>query len=71
MILPVPHFLQEQQTTCVPAAVRMVLAYWGIEIAELELSAFLESQKSGTGVINIDLLATRLNVSISSGALAS
>ncbi|MBI4532151.1 MAG: hypothetical protein HY709_11605 [Candidatus Latescibacteria bacterium] len=39
-----------------PASIRMVLAYWGIERTELELSVLVESDRRGTSVMNIELL---------------
>jgi len=56
-MISLPHFLQEQDKTCVPASVRMVLAYLGIDRSELEISAALASQKDGTSVMNIELLS--------------
>ena len=35
MKLPVPHFRQQLPHTCLPACVRMVLAYWGKEHSEV------------------------------------
>lgn len=56
MILHVPHFLQEQPVSCVPACLRMALAYLGIERTEIELSAISELERRGTNVFNIELL---------------
>ncbi len=39
MKLAVPHFRQTKSYTCLPACVRMVLAYWGHEYSEDELEA--------------------------------
>ncbi len=41
MKLPVPHFRQQLPHTCLPACVRMVLAYWGKEHSEEELAQAL------------------------------
>lgn len=38
MKLAVPHFRQEHPHTCLPACVRMALAYWGKEYSEEELA---------------------------------
>lgn len=38
MRLAVPHLRQQQPHTCLPACVRMVLAYWGKEYTEEELA---------------------------------
>lgn len=67
-ILSVPHLLQEQPASCVPATVRMVLSYLGIERSEFELSVILESEQRGTSILNIDLLENvGLGVSVRSG----
>lgn len=42
-ILNVPHFQQSASHTCVPTCVRMVLAYWGHNYSEAELSAALKT----------------------------
>lgn len=39
MKLAVPHFRQATSYTCLPACVRMVLAYWGYDYSEEELVA--------------------------------
>lgn len=36
-MIHVPAFEQSNQSTCGPASVRMVLAYWGISVSEKEL----------------------------------
>ncbi len=41
MKLPVPHFKQQHSYSCLPACVRMVLAYWGQEHSEEELAQAL------------------------------
>lgn len=38
MRLAVPHFSQQLPHTCLPACVRMILAYWGKEHTEAELA---------------------------------
>lgn len=38
MILPVPHYQQAYNYTCVPACARMILAYFGHEHDEAELA---------------------------------
>lgn len=47
-ILPVPHFQQSDDGYCLPACVRMALAYLGIEKAEPEISKLLGTQEFGT-----------------------
>ena len=41
-------YAQETRVSCVPACVRMVMAYWGIEIDEATLRACCETDRSGT-----------------------
>ncbi len=55
--LNVPHFRQEFNYSCVPACVRMVLAYFGMRHTEQELRDLLETDTHGTKVRN--LLALR------------
>ena len=48
-LLNVPHFQQSGSHTCVPACVRMVLAYWGHAYTEEELvSVFRTVPRLGT-----------------------
>lgn len=47
-ILSVPHFQQSDDGYCLPACVRMTLAYLGIEKPEQEVSKLLGSQEFGT-----------------------
>ena len=54
--LSVPHFTQEHPTSCVSAAVRMALAFLGIERTELQIRNVLEWDDEGTRVLNIDLI---------------
>lgn len=56
MMIHLRHFLQEENKSCVPASVRMVLDALGIERSELEIGAALSSEKEGTSVLNIELL---------------
>ena len=48
MRLEVPCFRQERPYTCVPACLRMVLAYLGDEDAEPELAALCGTSRIGT-----------------------
>ncbi|MDA1193147.1 MAG: peptidase C39 family protein [Candidatus Poribacteria bacterium] len=54
--LAVPHCQQENATTCLPAAVRMVLMFWGIERDEYDLRESLQWDGLGTSVYNVALL---------------
>ena len=51
-MITVPHFAQEMDKTCVPASVRMLLAYLGIERSEREIAALLGATPDGTHVMN-------------------
>ncbi|RMF26161.1 MAG: hypothetical protein D6759_20150 [Chloroflexi bacterium] len=46
--LPIPHFQQSTDGYCLPACVRMVLAYLQIERSEAEISHLLGTQTFGT-----------------------
>ena len=54
--LPVPHYPQEQESTCFPTSVRMVLSYLGIQRDELSLSRLLKTQARGTSVDSFTVL---------------
>lgn len=56
MLLLVPHYPQEDPTSCIPAAVRMVLSFLSIELSELVLSYILQSEDEGTSVLNLEFL---------------
>lgn len=47
MRIPVPHFQQETAHTCLPACVRMVLAFLGDEQSEKELALAFQSVPVG------------------------
>ena len=44
----VPHFEQERDYSCLPACVRMVLAFYGEEHSEQEIRALLKTRPGGT-----------------------
>jgi ABC-type bacteriocin/lantibiotic exporter with double-glycine peptidase domain len=44
----VPHFQQELDYSCLPACVRMVLAFYGEQRSELELRRLLKTRVTGT-----------------------
>lgn len=46
--LEVPHHRQEADWTCVPACVRMVFSYYGLEKDEEEIARLLEADATGT-----------------------
>lgn len=45
--LPVPHFKQSRDGYCLPACMRMVLAYYGHSVTEHELVTLLGTQSFG------------------------
>jgi len=62
-VLQVPHLPQtnpQGRNSCVPAAVRMVLAFQGTALEEEALCDLLETQQAGTAVLNVLLLSQRI-----------
>ncbi len=62
-MLQVPHLPQtnpQGRNSCVPAAVRMVLAFQGTALEEEALCDLLETQQAGTAVLNVLLLSQRI-----------
>jgi ABC-type bacteriocin/lantibiotic exporter with double-glycine peptidase domain len=62
-VLQAPHLPQtnpQGRNSCVPAAVRMVLAFQGTTLEEDELCDLLETQQTGTAVLNVLLLPQRV-----------
>jgi ABC-type bacteriocin/lantibiotic exporter with double-glycine peptidase domain len=53
----VPHFSQEKAKTCLPASIRMVLAYLGIQRSESEIAALMQSSSEGTSVMNVTFIS--------------
>jgi ABC-type bacteriocin/lantibiotic exporter with double-glycine peptidase domain len=56
--LNVPHFKQSTGSTCTPACVRMVLAYYGRTYSEEELAQALGAGPRGTPARNVERLAS-------------
>ncbi len=54
--LPVPHFEQSRDGYCLPACVRMVLAYYGHSVAERELATILGTQSFGGPISHVTQL---------------
>ena len=70
--LPIPHFKQTAGNTCVPAFVRMVLAYLQHSIDEPTLVKLLDTKPFGTAVRNIQRVSSLgFVVSFGSSALTS
>lgn len=49
----VPHFEQELSYSCLPACVRMVLAFWGYETSEKNLRILLKTRPAGTSPVKL------------------
>ena len=56
VLLPVPHFEQSQHGYCLPACVRMVLAYQNRQMSEQTLAEILGTQPFGTPISNVNKL---------------
>jgi ABC-type bacteriocin/lantibiotic exporter with double-glycine peptidase domain len=53
------HQPQERDFTCIPACVRMVLLYFGLDLAEEEIAGLLGTDETGTlfpDIANVDAL---------------
>ncbi len=46
--LPLPHHSQEEEYSCTPACVRMVLAYYGLSLPEADVAQSLGTTTAGT-----------------------
>ena len=53
VLLPVPHFEQSRDGSCLPACVQMVLAFWGDEQTEATLARRLGTKEYGTPISNV------------------
>lgn len=70
--LPVPHFKQSSNYSCVPAAMRMVLAHLGHSINETTLVKRLDTKPIGTIVRNVQRISSLgFTVSFGSSSLAN
>ena len=54
--LKIPHYEQELNNSCLPACVRMILAYFGIEKSEQSVRILLKTKPAGTNPINLSNL---------------
>ena len=52
ILLPLPHFKQSRDGMCLPACVRMILAYLGDEQPESRLAKLLRTEEFGAPVFN-------------------
>jgi len=53
IFIPVPHLQQELDYSCVPACVRMVLAFHGTQVSESQLRALFKTRPGGTSIANV------------------
>jgi hypothetical protein len=68
VLLPVPHFEQSRDGYCLPACVRMVLAFFGDEQTEATFVNQLRTKRFGTPIRNIEWLRGR-GYSVTIGAM--
>jgi hypothetical protein len=59
VLLPVPHFEQSRDGYCLPACVRMVLAFLEDEQTEATLSKELGTKLYGTPIRNVERLSEK------------
>lgn len=70
--LPVPHFKQTRNNTCVPASVRMILTHLGYSTDESTLARLLDSKPFGTTARNVQRVSSLgFSVSFGSSSLAN
>ncbi len=56
-VLRLPHFEQSAPGYCLPACVRMVLAYWGLERSEAQIRQLLGTREFGTPAFAVQRVA--------------
>ena len=54
--LKIPHYEQKLSNSCLPASVRMVLAYYGTKKSEESLRRLLKTKAAGTNPLNVTYL---------------
>ena len=67
--LPVPHHKQSSDGQCLPACVRMVLAYLGHELEEARIAEVLRAHSFGTPAPNVRYLES-LGLSVTFGQMS-
>lgn len=55
-IIALPHFQQSVEGYCLPACVRMVLGYWGLQRSEAAISRVLGARSFGTPSFAVERL---------------
>ncbi len=56
VLLPVPHFEQSRDGSCLPACVQMVFSHLGDERSEANLAKLLGTKEYGTPIRNVESL---------------
>ncbi len=64
MKLGIPIYKQSKINSCGPTALRMVLAYYGIEKNEMELVKIAKTIKKGTRLLDLGIIATKLGFDV-------
>ena len=59
----VPHFEQELSYSCLPACIRMVAAFYGIELSEAALRTLLKTRSAGTSPVQVMLRLPEIGMS--------
>lgn len=59
----VPHFEQELSYSCLPACVRMVAAFYGVEQSEAALRTLLKTRPAGTSPVQLMLRLPEIGMS--------
>lgn len=67
--LPVPHYKQSADGQCLPACVRMVLAYLGRDLTKAQIAKVLHSYPFGTPAPNVRFLES-LGLSVTFGQMS-
>ena len=53
LLLKIPHFEQELSHSCLPACIRMLLSYLGIQKRQQDIRILLKIKPAGTNPLNV------------------
>ena len=53
LLLKIPHCKQESDHSCLPACIKMVLSYFGVQKREQEIRSLLKTRPAGTNPLNV------------------
>jgi len=56
LTLKVPHYEQELANSCLPACIKIVLAYYRKEISEQNIRRIIKTRPAGTNPVNVTFL---------------